>query len=392
MFNRRLQTIPPSATFAIEGKIRELRARGVSVIGLGAGELDFDTPDYIKNAAKEALDKGYTKYTPVAGIPELRCAIQEKLERENNLSYDIDEIVVCHGVKQALFNALTVLLSPKDEVLLPTPYWVSYPAQVLLAGGKPVVCPTKMEKQWELDPAAVRRCLTPKTKVLLLNSPNNPSGMMIGEKTLRALAKLAKAHDLWIISDEIYDRQVFDGQEAISIASLGREVWERTITVNGFSKTYSMTGWRLGYAAGPKPVIDLMAKFQGHSTSCANSIGQFAALAALSSPQEEVERFRAACQQRRDLVVQLCSQIPGLRFAKPQGTFFIFLDVRAFLKKKVKTSQELAAHLVERNGVAVVPGEGFGVPGFLRLSYAAKEETLREGMKRLSNGLTELMR
>ncbi|RDV83980.1 pyridoxal phosphate-dependent aminotransferase [Ammonifex thiophilus] len=383
----RAQKLSPSPTLSVDTKAKELLRQGEKVINFGAGEPDFDTPEHIKEAAKRALDQGFTKYTPVAGILPLREAICEKLYRDNQLEYSPDEIVVSCGAKHSLYNALQVLLNPGDEVIIPVPYWTSYPEQVKLAGGVPVFVPTTPENDFKLRPEDLRAAVTPRTRLLILNSPANPTGSVYRREELIGLAEVALEADLWILSDEIYEKLIYDGMEHVSIAALDPEVKKRTVVVNGVSKAYAMTGWRIGYAAAPRPVAQAMINLQSHSTSNPASVAQAAALAALKGPQEPVESMRQAFQKRRDFIWQHLNSLPGVRCPKPLGAFYVFPEVSGLLGRRLKgreiaSASDLALFLLEEIKVATVAGAAFGDDHYLRFSYALRLEDIEEGMQR----------
>jgi len=386
----RVKRIKPSATLAITARAKALRAQGVDVISFGAGEPDFDTPEHIKDAAIRALEGGFTKYTPATGIEELKEAICEKFERENGLSYSPEEVIVTCGGKQALYNIAMALFEEGDEVLVPAPYWVSYPAMIRLAEAEPVIVQTHEEEGFKLSPEALEDAITPKAKALIINSPSNPAGTAYTKEELEALVEVALRHDLWIISDEVYEHIVYDGFKHVSVASLAPEVKERTIVVNALSKTYSMIGWRMGYAAGPKEVIAAMGKVQSQSTSNPTSFAQKGAVAALRGPQGEVAKMREEYQRRRDLIWQLLTSIEGVSCFKPLGAFYVFPSFKAYLGGKVKDSTELGAYLLEEAQVAVVPGVEFGKEGYLRLSFPVSPELIEEGVRRIAEAVRGL--
>ncbi|MBI4313566.1 MAG: pyridoxal phosphate-dependent aminotransferase [Candidatus Omnitrophica bacterium] len=379
----RIASVAPSATLAITAKAKAMKSHGVDVVNLAGGEPDFDTPDPVKQAAIAAIQEGFTKYTPTAGIPELRTAIARQLAANIGVTYQPAETVVTNGAKQALYNALQVLCQPGDEVLIPSPYWVSYPEMVKLAGATPVFVPTAAADQFRLTVEAVERAITPKTRLLLLNSPSNPTGSVLPKALLQALAKLLESKDLFVISDEIYDKLVYD-EAHFSIASLSPKMRDLTLVVNGVSKAYAMTGWRIGYAAGPQPLIEAMTKLQDHSTSNPSSISQRAALAALTSDPASISAMAEEFHARRDVLVQELAQVAGISFVKPQGAFYCFCDISKF---KIP-AREFAARLLAEAHVAAIPGEGFGWPSHIRLSFSVNQKTLREGVRRI-RGFTE---
>ena len=381
----RITAVAPSSTLAITAQAKALKAKGVDVVNLAGGEPDLDTPPSIKAAAIAAIQEGFTKYTPTAGIPELRAAVSDALARSTGVAYPPSQVVVTSGAKQALYNAIQVLCRPGDEVLIPSPYWVSYPEMVRLAGGVPVFVRTEPQDQFRLTPEAVERALTPKTRLLLLNTPSNPTGSVLPRQTLEALVTTLLGRKIPVISDEIYDRLVYD-ETHVSIAAVSPAMRDRTLVVNGVSKTYAMTGWRIGYAAGPEAVIDAMIRLQDHSTSNPSSISQRAALAALTGDQAPVQAMREEFRARRNLLVQTLSTVPGLTFVIPQGAFYCFCDISAFKMR----SAEFANRLLTQVHVAVIPGEGFGWDTHIRLSFCASREMLREGIRRLGDFVRKL--
>ena len=393
--SERAERVSASATLALTAKAKQLKAKGVDVITLAAGEPDFDTPEHIKEAALKALREGRTKYTPSAGIPELREAVAEKLERENGLKYDPSEIVITCGAKGALYLALQAVCNPGDEVIVPAPFWVTYPEQVKLAGAEPVVLETSMEAGFKVDPDDLRRLISVRTKALILNSPNNPSGAVYSREELAEIAEVALEAGLWVISDEVYEKMVYDGREHVSIASLSEEVKRHTIVINALSKTYSMTGWRVGYAAGPQRVISAMVRMQSHSVSHPASFAQYAAVAALRGDQSCVRRMVEAFGRRRELILKLASEIPQLEFRPPEGAFYLFPRVNGVWSGRwkgaiVSNSFTLCQYLLEEARVAVVPGSPFGADKHIRISYAASERDIEEGMRRIGEALRRL--
>lgn len=388
--SQRIQKIKPSPTLAIDTKAKQMMAEGIDVINFGAGEPDFDTPDFIKEAATRALKEGKTKYTPVGGIPELKDAIISKLKRDNNLNYNRDEIIVSVGGKHALYNAFQVLLNPGDEVIIPAPYWVSYTDQVLLSEGVPVIIPTEEKDQFLIRPEVLEKKISSKTKIFVLNSPSNPTGAAYQKERLEEIAEVLTKRNILCLSDEIYEKIIYDGFRFTSIASMNEKIKNLTITVNGASKVYSMTGWRMGYAAGPKEIIQAMTKIQGQVTTNINSATQWASVAALNGPQDFLKGWVAEFQKRRDFIVDAFNKIPGVTCFKPQGAFYVFPNLSAYFKGKIKNSDDLAAYLLENAKVAVVPGSGFGADGFIRLSYATSMEKIQEGMERIKKALLTL--
>ncbi len=374
--SQRASALKPSATVAVNAKALELRRQGIDVIALTAGEPDFDTPEHIKEAARRALAEGKTKYTPPAGIPELREAVAEKFRHENGLNYTPEQVTIGVGGKGVLYNLFQAIIDPGDEVILIAPFWVSYSAQVELAGGRAVVVPTSAEEDFVPDLAAIARAIGPKTKALVVNSPSNPTGAVYPEEILTGLAELAIEHDLYLISDEIYEHLIYEGKAF----SPGVVAPEHTITVNGVAKTYAMTGWRVGYAGGPKDVIQAMTKIQGQSVTHPTSIAQWAALEALTNPksQEFIAMARAAFDRRRKLIVEGLRAI-GLPTTTPKGAFYVMPDVRRIHEDELKAAEIL----LERARVAVVPGTDFRAPGHVRMSYATSEAAIQEALERI---------
>ena len=389
MFSRKAQSMSPSPTLTIDAKANQLKKDGVDVIGFGAGEPDFETPAHIKEAAVRAIEAGFTRYTPVAGIPELLEAVSQKLQKDNGLAYEPRNIVVANGAKHALCNALAALLNPGDEVVIPAPYWVSYPEMVKINDGVPVVIQTKKENNFCPSPEDLKQALTPKTKAIIINSPGNPTGQVYSKEQLQAIADFAVQHNLFVITDEIYEKLIYGDSEHVSIASLGEEIKKRTVLVNGVSKTYAMTGWRIGYSASTAEIAKIMSSIQSHATSHANSIAQKAAVAALTGPQDCVQEMKEAFDARRKTMVGKIRSIPGLSFIQPQGAFYLFVDVsntfgRAYNGRTVNSSDDFAAALLEEKQVAVVPGTGFGAPDYIRLSYALATEQMLKGLERIA--------
>lgn len=392
----RVQRIKPSPTLAIDSKAKQMIADGVDVVSFGAGEPDFDTPDFIKEAAVAALKAGKTKYTAVGGINELKDAIIAKLKRDNNLAYGRDEIVVSAGGKHSLYNAFQALLNPGDEVIIPSPYWVSYPDQVLLSDAKPVILPTEGKNGFRIRPDALEEAITQKTKIFVLNSPSNPTGAAYPRKNLQEIADVLVRHKVVCLSDEIYEKIVYDEFQFASIASLNEEIKGLTVTINGASKAYSMTGWRMGYAAGPKEVIGAMTKLQGQVTSNINSATQWASVTALNDSQEFLKEWVAEFKKRRDFIVKALRAIPGVTCFGPQGAFYVFPNVSAYFGKRyegktIRGSEDLCELLLEKSRVACVPGTGFGGEGYIRLSYATSMERIQEGVRRIKEALQLLV-
>ncbi len=392
----RLDPIKPSITLAVTAKAAKLKAAGVDIVSFGAGEPDFDTPDHIKAAAQDSLSKMVGKYTEVGGILPLRTAIAAELAKVHNMPITPDQILVSTGAKHSLYNLFMALLDPGDEVLIPAPYWVSYPDMVMLAGGRPVILPTTADDNFAVTAQAVADACTPRTRAIVLNNPSNPTGAVYTRTQLEALAAVVVEKDILVISDDIYRQLVYGDAQYISIASLGTEVAKRTILVDGVSKTYAMTGWRIGYTAGPLPLIAAMAKIQGQSTSNPTHISQIATLAALTGPQDCVATMRKAFDERRIEMVKLLREIPGVTCPEPHGAFYAFPDLSAFIGKKsaegsvLDDDVQLCDWLVEVGKVAVVPGSGFGAPGHVRLSYACSMANIQKGLARLRDALASL--
>jgi aspartate aminotransferase len=366
-----------------------MRAEGVDVISLAAGEPDFPTPEPICDAAIDALRAGFTKYTPTPGLPELRRVISEKLWNDNSVRAAPEQIVVSSGAKQGLFNAFNVLLDPGDEVILIAPYWMTYAEQVSLAGGIPVIVRTTAEAGFIPTLEQLREAVTPRTRAIMINSPSNPTGAVMPRQTLKEIAALAIRHDLWVISDEIYEKLIY-GKEHVSVGSLGSEIGERTITIGGCSKTYAMTGWRIGFAAAPLPVAKAMSNFQDQVTSSANSFAQKGAIKAFSLGDSAVEDMRSEYETRRNLVIDLLRAIPGVTVNVPDGAFYVMPNVSTYVGGRFPTDLELAEYLLEEAKVATVPGSVFEGPGHLRLSYAASRDNLKIGIGRISEALQKL--
>ena len=370
---------------AVTSKAREMRAAGRDIIGLGAGEPDFDTPDNIKEAAIEAIKKGDTKYTAVDGTPALKKAIQNKFSRENDLSYELDQITVGTGGKQVLYNAFMATINKGDEVVIPAPYWVSYPDIILLAGGKPRIVKCDEKDNFKLTPEKLNKAINKKTKWVILNSPSNPTGYAYTKKEIEDLSKiLMKYKKVYILSDDIYEHITYDNFNFFTIAQI-KSLKDRTLTMNGVSKSYSMTGWRIGYAAGPKEIIKAIAKIQSQSTSNPTSISQAAAVEALNGVQDFIQERANSFKERRDFVVSSLNKINGISCLKPQGAFYVFPSCKKLLgkKRKLKTDKDFVEKLLEKSEVAVVQGSAFGLEGYFRISYATSMEKLREAMKRI---------
>jgi aspartate aminotransferase len=386
----RLDRIKPSPTIAVTTKARDLKAAGRDVIGLGAGEPDFDTPDNIKAAAIAAIQKGDTKYTAVDGTDALKKAICAKFKRENNLDYKPEQITVGTGGKQVLYNALAATLNEGDEVIIPAPYWVSYPDMVLLCEGKPVSVPCGENSGFKLRPEDLEKAITPKTKWVILNSPSNPTGAAYSRAELKALTDVLVKHPhVWVMTDDMYEHLVYDGFEFSTPAEVEPKLYDRTLTVNGVSKAYCMTGWRIGYGAGPVPLIKAIAKMQSQSTSNPSSISQAAAVEALNGPQDFIPRNNESFKARRDMVVEMLNKAPGLRCHKPEGAFYVYPSCAGAIGKttpqgkKIETDDDFVTYLLDAEGVAAVQGSAFGLSPFFRISYATSTEALREACTRI---------
>ena len=375
----RITQVSPSMTLAISAKAKAMKAEGLDVCSFSAGEPDFPTPDHICAAAKQALDEGKTRYGPAAGEPELRQAIAQKLQTDNDLCYAAENIIVTNGGKHSLYNLITVLIDAGDEVIIPAPYWVSYPEMVKLAGGTPVIVPTDLESGFKITPEQLRKAITPKTRLFVMNSPSNPTGMVYTPDEIRALAKVVVEADIWAVSDEIYEKILYDGAEHLSIGAASPEAFQHSIISNGFAKAYSMTGWRLGYLAGPTELIKACSTLQSHSTSNVCTFAQYGAIAALKSSQACVEEMRQAFAQRRQYIVEAIRAMPGLTCPTPQGAFYVFVDISQLGMK----SLDFCNGLLTEKHVATVPGLAFGADDCIRISYATDLDTIKRGMERM---------
>jgi aspartate aminotransferase len=396
-FANRLRNVKPSPTLTITKLALELKAAGKDVIGLAAGEPDFDTPDHIKEAAIAAIRRGDTKYTAVDGTPALKQAVCDKFKRENGLLYKPNQVTVGTGGKQVLFNALLATVGPGDEVIIPAPYWVSYPDIVNLAEGTPVFVVGGENSGFKLSPADLEKAITPKTKWLILNSPSNPTGAAYTRAELRALADVLLRHPhVWVLTDDIYEHLLYDNLEYATIAQIEPKLFDRTLTLNGVSKAYNMTGWRIGFAGGPEALIKQMNAIQGHSTSNPSSISQAAALAALTGPQSFMPKQLETFKQRRDMVVEILNQAPGLRCPKPEGAFYVYPSCAGLIGKKttdgkvLNNDEDVAKYFLESEGAAVVPGAGFGLSPYFRLSYAIGTDQLRDACQRIKRACEKL--
>ena len=393
--SKKANSISPSITLEITGKANELKAQGVNVMSFAAGEPDFNTPRNIIEAAIKAMDDGYTKYTKTSGIVELRKAICKKLHQENNLNYSEEQIVVSTGAKQCLANTFLAILNKGDEVILQNPCWVSYTELIKLADGVPVIVNCDENDGYKLSAKNIEKAVTSKTKAILLNSPHNPTGIVYKKNELEEIAQIAKKYNLIIISDEIYEKLIYDGEEHVSIASLSEDAYERTIVINGLSKTYVMTGWRVGYTASSTKLAKVMSSVQSHMTSNVCSISQYAALEALTGPQDSINMMKNAFEERRNFMMKKLEGIDEVSFIKPQGAFYIMVDITYFIGKsingiKINNSIEFAKILLEEEKVAVIPGAAFGLENFIRLSYATSMEVIEEGLDRIKSFLGKL--
>lgn len=388
--------IKPSSTLSITEKAGVLRGEGKDVISFSVGEPDFDTPDHIKKAAIDAINEGFTKYTPAAGTVELRKAVAKKLKEDNGLDYDYTQIVISNGAKHSLVNALMAIVNPGDEVIIPAPFWLSYAEMVRIAGGTPVIAYTKAENNFELSREILESVYTDKTKAVIVTTPSNPTGMVLTEKCLREIADFAVEKDIIVIADEIYEKLIYSkDKKHISIASFGKEIYERTITVNGVSKSYAMTGWRIGYTASSKQIAKLMSSMQSHMTSNPNSIAQMAALAAIEGPQDCVEDMREKFEERRDYIYDRVAKMPYLKTLKPEGAFYLFVDFSGTYGKKyndivLESAAQIGALLLDEELIAVVPCADFGMPDYIRFSYATSNENIKKGMDRLEDFISKL--
>ncbi|GMU03358.1 pyridoxal phosphate-dependent aminotransferase [Corallococcus caeni] len=392
---RRLNAIKPSATLALNARAKALAAGGKDVVVLAAGEPDFDTPEFVKQAAIDALRSGFTKYTATAGMPELREAVCRKLEKDNGLKYAPDQVVVTAGGKQSLYNCFQALLDEGDEVIIFAPYWVSYPDMVHLAGGTPVIVPTREEDGYAPDPAAIKKALTPRTRAIVLNSPANPTGAVYSRATLEGIADAVRGHDCMLVTDDMYEKLLYTGEPFLNIGNVAPDLVPRLLVSNGLSKSYAMTGWRLGYAAGPKALISGMQLVQDQSTSNASSITQKAALAALNGPTDTITAMVNEYRERRDLFVAGLNAIPGIRCRLPEGAFYAMADVRGLLGKTYKgkpltDSLQMSEALLNDFLVAAVPGDPFGAPGYIRMSFVTSREVLQKGLARLRDFVAAL--
>jgi len=395
IFSSKIINISPSATIAVADKANELKKRGIDVISFAQGEPNFDTPKNIKDAANKAMGEGFTKYTTVSGINELKKAICVKLKRDNHIDYQPSEIIVSNGAKQALFNAFMTICDHGDKVLLPTPCYVSFTEQIKLAGATPVFVPTKEENNFRVTLEDIKNNFHSKIKVFLLNSPNNPSGAMVKKEDLIQISEFLIEKDVWIITDEIYENLIYGDNKHVSIASLNQKLKERTITVNGVSKSYAMTGWRVGYAAGPQDIISAMTKFQGHATGNINSIAQKASIEALEGPQEVIENMRMEYNERRDYMVRELNSIRGISCNNPDGAFYVFPNISKlygmrFKGKAINTEMDVVNYILDEAHVAVVPGKAFVYPDHVRFTFAISMESIKKGLERIGIAIEKL--
>jgi aspartate aminotransferase len=389
----RVSSLTPSSTLAITAKAQELKAAGHDVIGLGAGEPDFNTPQHIIDAALNAMNEGHTKYTATGGLAPLKKEIIEKFKKDQGITFEPSEIIVCSGAKHALYTLFQVILDEQDEVIIPTPYWVSYPEQVKLAGGVPVYVEGHEQQEFKITPEQLEEAITPKTKAIVINSPSNPTGMLYSSEELEALGKICIEHDVLIVSDEIYEKLVYGENKHISIAQLSPELKQQTLIINGVSKSHSMTGWRIGYAAGNKQIIKAMTDLASHSTSNPTSIAQYGSIAAYSGTQEPVEEMRQAFEQRLNIIFEQLTSIPGVSCIKPQGAFYLFPNVKqAASIAGFEDVDDFAKGLLDEEKVAVVPGSGFGAPDNIRLSYATSLELLEKAVERMNQFIVKKMK
>lgn len=383
---QRIQNVAPSLTLEITARAKKLKQEGFDVINFAAGEPDFDTPDFIKDAAIEAIEQGFTKYTPTSGIAELKSAISKKFLNENQLNYAPSQIVVSCGAKHSIFNLIQVLCEAGDEVIIPSPFWVSYPEMVKLSGAAPVILKTNPQDNFKINPSALQKTITKITKLLILNSPSNPAGIIYSREELEKIAEVCVQGQILVISDEIYEHLIYDGKKHESIASLGKKIYDLTVSVNGLSKAFSMTGWRIGYFGATEEIAQAVTKFQDHSTSNPTSISQKAALAALENKNDWQEKMRREFESRRNLMLSCLDRIPNLSYIKPDGAFYVFCDI----SKTGLDSNAFAKKLLEEEKVALIPGDGFGFDNFVRLSFSTSQEKIKQGIERIEKWLKQL--
>lgn len=394
VLSEKMSNISSSPTLAIDARFKKMKADGIDVVGFGTGEPDFDTPDHIKMAAINAITAGFTKYTPASGTMDLRKAVAQKLENDNGVTYAPTDIVISNGAKHALVNAFYAILNDGDEVLIPAPFWVSYPEMVRIAGGVPKFIETTEDTKFKFSAADFEAAITPKTKAIVLNSPSNPTGMVYSEEELKSIADVAVKHNIFVVSDEIYEKLVYGSARHVSIASFGDDIKKLTIIINGVSKSYAMTGWRIGYAASAPEIAKIISNVQSHASSNPCSISQAAALAAISGPQEMVEAMRQEFKVRRDYMVERINKIPGVSCINPDGAFYVFMSIKDLLGKEIKgkvinNADEFCEWLLECSKVALVPGTGFGADGYVRWSYATSMQNIKEGLDRLEEFLAK---
>jgi aspartate/methionine/tyrosine aminotransferase len=392
MYSKRVNTIGESQTAKIASIAIRMKRDNIDIVDFTVGEPDFPTPQNIKKAAIDAINNDLTRYTLIPGIRDLRLAIQKKLKSDNNLAYDLDSIIVTSGAKQAIFNTLMAIVDKDDEVIIPAPYWVSYPEMVSIAEGKPIILPTLEEHGFKLTPQQLEQHITDKTKAIIICNPSNPTGTVYSESELASLAKILENHDVFIISDEIYEKLIYDNLDYVSLASISSTLKKKTVVINGLSKAYAMTGWRLGYAAADKDLIKKMATLQSHSTTNATTISQYAGIEALEGSQEEIKKMHQEFEQRRDFVYKRLQGIDGITCVKPQGAFYAFPNISKYLHKKyngtqVQNSSDLAVYLLNEAKVVLIPGSAFGADDHIRISYATSMERLSEGMNRIESAL-----
>ncbi|RDU36375.1 aspartate aminotransferase [Neobacillus piezotolerans] len=389
---RRVLALSPSPTLAITAKAKELQSQGHGIIGLGAGEPDFNTPEHILEAAKKSMDEGHTKYTPSSGLPELKKAISEKFSKDQGINYAMNEIIVGNGAKHILYTLFQVLLDEGDEVIIPSPYWVSYPEQVKLADGVPVIVECKENSNFKISPRQLEEAITNRTKAVIINSPGNPTGMVYSKEELEAIGEICLKHNVLIVSDEIYEKLVYGGNKHVSIAQISPDLKEQTVVVNGVSKSHSMTGWRIGYAAGNKEIVEAMTNLASHSTSNPTTTAQYATIEAYRGTQKPVEEMKKSFEGRLEKVFADLVSIPGFSCLKPQGAFYLFPNVTEAVKAcGYKDADEFSEALLEKAKVAVIPGSGFGAPDNIRLSYATSLENLEEAIRRIQSFVAERM-
>lgn len=395
ILSKKAEKIQPSITLEITAKAKKMKSQGIDVIGFGAGEPDFNTPENIQKAAVAAMKEGYTKYTPASGILELKEAVVKKFKVDNGLEYSTDQIIISTGAKQCLCNAFQAVLNPGDQVIIAVPYWVSYPELVRLSGGVPVFVDTKEENDFKYTVEDLQKAYTDKTKVIIINSPNNPTGSIYSEEELKQIADFAREKDILILSDEIYEKLIYGNRRHVSIAGISQDAYSRTIVINGVSKTYAMTGWRIGYCAADKDIIKLMSNVQSHTTGNPNSIAQYAALAALNGENSQIENMVDEFKKRREYMIEKIDSIEGLSCLKPEGAFYVMLNISKTFGKTIDghsigNSLEFSSLLLEKEKVAVVPGLGFGIDGYVRLSYATSMENIKRGLDRIGQFVSKL--